>query len=98
MKRTVKKLYRGHVSVRDYIVKECMEKQENLIISYKGQTMTILFDKLQTGKKLTQSSFNSQFNTQNYELIDFPFKADKVVKNEIQSLSQKRSNKNHQCR
>lgn len=80
MKRTVKKIFRGHVSVRDYIVRECMEKEEDLIICFKGQRMTIPLNKLHTGKKLTSISFNSLYGTKDYELIDFPFKADKVAK------------------
>lgn len=77
MKCTVKKLYKGHVSIRDYVIQKCKDKQEDLIVSYKYWTMTIPFSELDKGIKMTIDEFSSQYNnTQCYTLIDFPFKAD----------------------
>lgn len=80
MKTTVKKLYKGHVSIRDYIIEKCKTKNEDLVIKYRKWVMTIAKDKLNKGKTLTRKNFDSKYNFNNYKVIDFKFKPDNLVK------------------
>ena len=68
----VKKLFRNIVSVRDYIVRKCIKKGIPLRVFYKGQQMDLTLDDLKSKAfQTTKRSFNSKFNNQKYQLIDF---------------------------
>jgi len=71
---TIKKLYRNHVSIRDYIVEKAITKNEPIKVKYKNQIMVITSERLSTRFQLTNQSFQSQHkeNT-SYKLYDFLF-------------------------
>ena len=70
-----KKLWQGHVSVRDYLVKEAIEKKEDLTIVLGEKQKTYSYDTLE--EHLRNSSveeFTSKYmNGRKYKLIDFPW-------------------------
>ena len=78
MKIKVKKLFCGHLSVRDYIVQKCIDKKEDLVINFNNRIMTVSLEILKQSKsKFCQFAFNSQYRENfKYKLIDFPFIAD----------------------
>lgn len=78
MRIKVKKMYNGHVSVRDYIIKSCRIKKEDLIIEYEEKFMTIPLGMLtkDNGFQFHRRKFKSKWNDSTYELIDFKFKED----------------------
>lgn len=74
---TVEKLYRNHASIRDYIVKECITKNEPLMIHYKKETMTVSVETLKEQFQFHQQNFRSKFKQgQSYQLVDFFFFTD----------------------
>ncbi len=75
MKVKVKKLWHGSVSVRDYIVKECHQKGEDLTIEYDGKVMTVPNGMLLFGHKNKMTNV-SQFKEETYDLIDFFWRPD----------------------
>lgn len=79
MEYTAKKLFNGFASVRDYIVKDCIEKRESLVIVYKGDKMTIPFEFL-TEWQLHKKEFKSKYGTGNYTLYDYKFIDDETRK------------------
>lgn len=72
----VLKQYGKYVSVRDYLVSECIDLQENLVIWHDNKHIVVPF--LFLSKKLIQSGKNkplrSKFNKKTYRLIDFIWK------------------------
>ena len=78
MKIKVKKLFNGHVSVRDYLVAKCIEKKEDLVIEYNTRLMTVPHAILRLAKSRFHGiSFASQFKYDvSYKLLDFPFVSD----------------------
>jgi len=74
----VKKLFIGHVSIRDYIVEKCLHKKQGMVVDYKGRKMTILYDQLKNSKQLTKDSFQSKFKNTTYKLYDFMFIPDEL--------------------
>ena len=75
MKVKVKKLWHGAVSVRDYIVKDCQSRGEDLIIEFEDKQMTVPHSMLLFGHKNHQRNV-SQFKEEVYDLIDFTWKPD----------------------
>lgn len=77
----VKKLeYDGTVFIRDYSVKQCIEKKENMRIMVKDETMTLTPEELRT-KYVNRPTevYESQFNGgKPYRLIGYLFEPDKV--------------------
>lgn len=79
METEVKKLFRGHVSVRDYIVESCFHKDEDLVIKHRAKKMTIRHQDLLHHMQFHRHSFQSRYKAdQVYELIDFKWKPDPV--------------------
>lgn len=73
----VKKLYRGHVSVRDYIVDHAIMHGLGLKIYFNKQVMTVPIDQVAQVFQFSKQSFSSQFSSgQKYQLIDFTFVPD----------------------
>ena len=85
MKIQVKKLFNGHVSVRDYIVAKCIEKNASLVVEYNTRLMTVPVAVLRLARsKFHGLRFYSQFKYDStYKLLDFPFISDDM-KQEIQ--------------
>ena len=76
MRIKLRKLWNGLASVRDYVVRDCINGQaEGLILEYDGEVMTIKHEELrqrmfQAHHRKNRSRFNP---AQSYELIDFKF-------------------------
>ena len=66
----VNRLFNGIASVRDYIVQECKDKEEKLVILCNDQKMTVNFDK---AFQISSRKFKSKFNDMEYQLVDFKF-------------------------
>lgn len=71
-----KKLWNGKASVRDYVVKKCLESGEPLVVRYQGKTMTIRTDRLVNYTTWNKRTFNSKFGKKSYSLFDFTFVED----------------------
>ena len=70
------------VSVRDYIVKDCISKGIILRIKFKNQFMDLSPEELKSQAfQMTKRSFSSKFKNQKYQLLDFYWKPS-VEKNE----------------
>lgn len=77
MKRTVKKLYMGKAEIRDYDVKECIQKGEDFKIEFDNDVMTLTPEELVT--KLETISFQkSKFEGKNYVLFGYSWNPDEV--------------------
>jgi hypothetical protein len=74
MKVKVKKLWMGHASVREYIVKKCIAKKEDLTIQVYDSVKTFPYKSLK-GHLLNSmgEEFKSKFDGKIYRLIDFPW-------------------------
>jgi hypothetical protein len=70
-----RKLWLGHVSVRDNIVQECIRRKEDLMVDLMGQLKTYPYRSLKTYLTNTYNTeFESKYNKgQKYKLIDFPW-------------------------
>lgn len=77
-KITVKKLYCGCASIRDYIVKKCIEQGKEICVYYKDQKMTLTIEDLKFNFQFHCLSFKSKWGTKPYQLYDFKFKADNL--------------------
>lgn len=74
MRTKVEKLYLNkYVSVRDYIVKEALQKGENLIIYFNDGYMVVKHKDLSKGRTDPQQNF-SKFDKKPYHLVDFLWK------------------------
>jgi hypothetical protein len=77
----VKKLYRGHASLRDYVVQGAINNGLGIIISYQGRKMTVPVGDLAAQFQFHKYSFSSQYKAgQKYQLIDFFFAPDDLTK------------------
>jgi len=68
---TVKKLYNGFASVRDYLVDDCITSQRDLLIKYNTDKMIVPLEQVKQKFRLHHQSFESKFNNKPYGLIDF---------------------------
>lgn len=78
---TVKKLFRGFASVRDYVVKDCIKNNEDLTIIHDGKEMLVKVSFLKSPmmNQIHKTKFKSKFNAgQTYELYDFRFDGGKT--------------------
>lgn len=86
MNVTVKKLWHGSVSIRDYLVQKCIDNKEDLEIQYNGEVMKIPYEQLNLGRK-NQMSVKSNFKDEVYDLIDYFWIPDrKITEIEIPKL------------
>jgi len=76
MEVTVKKTFRGDVSVRDYLVEIALTKREDLIVLFEEDKMTIPFKDLRKGY-LDPKLHYSQFDDTTYSLVDYPWIPDR---------------------
>lgn len=74
----VKKIWYGSVSVRDYIVRDCQKRGEDLHIEHDGQIMVVPNDQLGLGRS-NRINLKSNFKNEVYDLIDFPWRPTKKV-------------------
>jgi len=75
IKITVKKSYKGYVSVKSSIVDECIIDMTGLIITYNKKKMTIPYEKLNKHVQLSKQIYQS--NGISYKLYDYFFVQDK---------------------
>lgn len=70
----VRKLYNNCVEVRDYIVKKALANQENLIVLFDNERMTIPYRSLHKGRKTLQQ--HSRFSNEKYWLLAYKWVPD----------------------
>lgn len=74
----VKKLYRNHISLRDYVVENAIKKNIPIKVLYNKKSMMISVDRLKKRFSLTPLLFSSKFSeNQQYKLYDFEWKNEK---------------------
>jgi hypothetical protein len=73
---STKKLWNGKASVRDYLVKRCLSKGQDLVILYRGKKMTLTHEALRGFTQWNKRTFKSKFSSKEYGLYDFTFVAD----------------------
>jgi|TARA_Y100001938_G_scaffold151043_1_gene245441 hypothetical protein len=77
METQVRKLYNDSASVRDYIVESCYQANEDLVIKYRGQKMTVPHNDLLHFMQFHRHTFQSKYKAeQTYQLIDFVWQPD----------------------
>lgn len=87
-KYTAKKLFNGFVSVRDYHIRMCVEKNLDLVVEYQGQLMGVPLEWLKKPAlfQIHQKKFKSKFENSNvngtgeYTLFEFKFISGKNIK------------------
>lgn len=79
----VKKLYKGHASIRDYIVEDACKKTEGIIVKYLQWKMTIPYEKLKKYFSFHNKKFKSLYNNKKYSLYDFYFMPDGLTVNKV---------------
>lgn len=71
----IKKLLNGMVSLRDYIVRDCIKKGIPLRVIHGGLYMILSPTELETERfQLTRRVFKSKFGDRNYQLFDYSWK------------------------
>lgn len=78
-KVTVKKLWHGYVSVRDYIITEAIKAHQNLIVYFNNQHMTIPYTELHKGIENEDVFKSKQKFGQTYRLVDFNWRPDTEI-------------------
>lgn len=80
-KVTVKKLYLGqYASLRDYLVQDSIKQGKGIQVHFNNWVMTLLPIQLESLMQLHQTKFESKFGSEKYELVDFIFTPDDLVK------------------
>jgi len=74
MLREVKKLYNNLVEVRDYDVQNAITRNENLVIIYNEQTMTLTPQDLKDRVISTSEPFKSKIGASDSKLIGYRWK------------------------
>ena len=75
---TVTKIWKGqYVSMRDYVVRECVEMNEPILVRCQGQERLIPTHELREAlyEATKTAEYQSRFTPQTYRLINFPLKA-----------------------
>jgi hypothetical protein len=68
----VKKVFKNLISIRDYIVKECIDKGIPLKVVFKNYYMILNPDDLRTKIfNITDRWFKSKFDDREYRLVDY---------------------------
>lgn len=68
---TIKRIYRGLASVRDYLVQEAIDNTEDLVIWCDNKHMSIPYLFLTKKLKVDNNVHRSKFGSKTYRLIDF---------------------------
>ena len=67
-----KKLFRGHVSIRDYIVRKAIRNNETIRVTYERKKMSISIEHLKRAiSTFHAKEFKSAFGDKIYKLYDF---------------------------
>jgi len=68
----VKKLFNGCVSVRNYVIYQCIREHRDLQIKFGKEYMIVPHEKLSKDLfQIHKSKFRSKYDGQTYELFDF---------------------------
>jgi len=74
----VKKIFKGHVSIRDDIVFDCLEKKEDLLVKYGDAEMLIPHNELKMFQRITPKVFTKKHTKPGenpfYKLLDYKWK------------------------
>ena len=71
----IKKVLNGMVSLRDYIVRRCIERGTSLKVIHEGHYMVLSPTELEIRKRqLTHRLFKSKYGGPNYFLYDYQWK------------------------
>ena len=73
MNYKVKKLFNGFASIRDHILKKCVDSEDNLIIEFEDKKMTVPLSELDNPFQLHKREFISKYDGSKYKLYDFKF-------------------------
>lgn len=73
---TVKKTWKGCVSVRDYMVNEALRTGRNLRINYGDESMIVPFEEIEERISEYSKKFTSKVGSKDYHLIDFRWQPD----------------------
>ena len=76
MKVKLKKLYKGLAEVRDYDVKDCINKNESMIIVYDEDSMELSPEELENDVKSISKEFPSKVGGKSYKLYGYEWNPD----------------------
>ena len=80
----IRRLFNGLASVRDYVIEKCYKEGKDIIFVLGNEKMTVLHKELKSKSfQLSEKTFISKFNGKPYALIDFKFKPDKELNQEV---------------
>ena len=74
MKRNVKKLWNGCISLRSFDVDEAIAKKEPMIVRFQGEEMWLSPHELKTKIKAKSKPFTSKWGRREYQLYDYEWK------------------------
>ncbi len=75
----VKVLYKGQVSVRDYLAKKCIEKGEPCKVKHAGEVMTLTPQEVTSRRVgISAKEFPSQYDTPAYRLWNYWWEPDQI--------------------
>ena len=88
----VKKLWRGNIDIRSYVIKEAFENNWAIRVTLEGdqRTMTLLPQDFETKLVAASSTINSKINGKNYKLLSYQWKPDVPIQMQIQHEEQPR--------
>ena len=78
----IKKLYKGCVDLRDYNVKDCIKRNENYIINYSGELMSLSPDDM-VNKCIHRQNAPSIIGTDDYELWSYKWEPNEQNRNRL---------------
>jgi hypothetical protein len=78
MKKTVTTIFRGLVSLRDYEVKKCIDNDENMIITFEGDRMTLTPKELKDKRINTSQKYESKIGGKDYYLYGYSWNPDTI--------------------
>jgi hypothetical protein len=76
MKVKLKKLYKGLAEVRDYDVKDCINKNESMTIVYDEDSMELSPEELENDVKSISKEFPSKVGGKSYKLYGYEWNPD----------------------
>ena len=83
MNYKVKKLFNGFASIRDHILKKCVDSENDLIIEFEDKKMTVPLSKLKNPFQLHKKEFISKYDGSKYKLYDFKFIPNDIKQEEM---------------
>ena len=83
MNYKVKKLFNGFASIRDHILKKCVDLENDLIIEFEDKKMTVPLSDLKNPFQLHKKEFVSKYDGSKYKLYDFKFIPNDIKQEEM---------------